>query len=211
MSLTIDLPGIDLAISSKYLGDDIEQLNTMLIQFREKYAESHNELKTLIEQKQFNQASFIVHSIKGVANILGTSLLATHSLNLEKLLLQTPVSETEVNQQLSHFKHDLEEVLNSSSLLEKNCLERTHLDKNTENKIDSLVIKPLLLQMHQYLSENSMQAETLLVKLQNLRGDKQYFSLLKQLEKHIVNFDFKGAMGVLDKISHHYCVTGIKK
>jgi len=211
MSLTIDLPGIDLAISSKYLGDDIEQLNTMLIQFREKYAESHNELKRLIEQKQFNQASFVVHSIKGVANILGTSLLATRSLALEKLLLQTPVPETELNQQLSQFKRDLEEVLNSSSRLEKNCLEKSPLVKNTENKIDSLVIKPLLLQMHQYLSENSMQAETLLIKLQNLRGDRNYFSLLKQLEKQIISFDFKGAMGVLEKISHHYCVTDIKK
>ncbi|MFK5892679.1 MAG: transporter substrate-binding domain-containing protein [Pseudomonadota bacterium] len=207
MFLDEDLPGIDLAIASKYLGDDIQQLSAMLIQFREKYTPSYEQVNQLINKNDFVSAKNVFHSIKGVANIIGAKELAATALQLEMGLHQDKLKIKEILSFLNQFKMDLEEVVSSSKLLENKL--RTHQTEeikhtSLENNIDISTITSLFKEMEKYLSENSMEAEKLLVRFKQLSGDQNDHEQIKNLENYITNLNFKKAKEILTLIAENY-------
>ncbi len=128
------LPGIVQSRARKFLGDDIEQLKKVLIQFREQYEQSAQQLKEFLLQKNYSEAYLLAHSIKGVSAIFGAQELCNASLALEKLLQfsefdssdpdgsepdSSEPDSSELKKALQDYKKELIQIIKTSHLIEK--------------------------------------------------------------------------------------------
>ncbi len=111
---SITLPGIDKAIARQFLGDDSKQLKNILIQFREQYAQSYQQLNDYIKQENYSEAHLLAHSIKGVSAIMGAQDLSNSALALEKVLLSEVIEGIDLSKKIHCFKKELEQIIATS-------------------------------------------------------------------------------------------------
>jgi two-component system, sensor histidine kinase and response regulator len=122
----MDSSVLDLTITEQFLDGDRQQLSDMLIQFRDKYKPSYAELKSFTNNDNLLEAEMLVHTIKGVAGILGATKLGSSALTLETTLQQDRDRDknkenynNNYDELLRQFKTEMENLFDYSLLLEK--------------------------------------------------------------------------------------------
>jgi len=207
IATTTKLPGINLDNGLKHLAGNQKLLSTLLIKFKKNHSTAFSEIDSLLEQKKASDAILLAHTIKGIAANLGASDLSSIALKLETVLQENNTEENfieniaEIKEILYQFKKELEKVITSAKILEKANTEQqankiatnfSSSDTNEQN-IDTIVIKQILVQMNQHLSENNLEVEKYLLDLKELLAENEYQQQLYELETYILNLDFEQA------------------
>lgn len=82
---TPNIPGLNIPLALRQLGNNVKLYNKLLDQFQKSYAGSAQDIAEAAESGDFETAERNAHTIKGLAGSLGASALQATSLNLEKL------------------------------------------------------------------------------------------------------------------------------
>ncbi|MES2483321.1 MAG: ATP-binding protein [Pseudomonadota bacterium] len=85
-------PVLDLVRAAVALQDDQELLAKVLSRFREDFAQAPDHISQALEQRQFEVAARLVHSIKGIAPLLGADALYRLAKAFEPALLNHDAS-----------------------------------------------------------------------------------------------------------------------
>lgn len=85
MSMIPNIPGLNVPLALRQLGNNVKLYNKLLDQFQKSYAGSTQDIAGSVKAGDFETAERSAHTIKGLAGSLGASALQEASLQLEKL------------------------------------------------------------------------------------------------------------------------------
>jgi CheY-like chemotaxis protein len=213
MLLTINLPGIDLAIAYQYLGNDISKVSMTLIQFTEKYSGSITEIKELIKQEEYQQVAEILHGIKGVSGMLGATKLLKNGVLLEQLLRSKPLPLTKLQQYLQQFFLTINEVFATSEYLQGKLLLNVTKSKSIishsgeQNQLKSEQVQSFLLLISTYLHENNMKVEDLLPEFKAVAIGQLADDEINNFEQYVIALNFKQAQEILKKLASQFNIS----
>ncbi len=89
------LPPFDLAQAAKLTNENSELLHHLLLSFAKRYQDAPQQLRELIDKKNFAEIEHIAHSLKGVAGTLAAQELKAAALALENAIRSRHYDEIE--------------------------------------------------------------------------------------------------------------------
>lgn len=112
---TPNIPGLNIPLALRQLGNNVKLYNKLLDQFQKSYGGSAQDIAEAAKSGDFETAERNAHTIKGLAGSLGALALQETSLELEKLCrdqAQGPKFEAA----LAAFSHDIAATISSIRL-----------------------------------------------------------------------------------------------
>jgi len=170
-------------------------------------------LTTNIERGDFETAKLIIHTLKGVAGTIGANKLQHAAKNLEFVINQKDASQ--IRTELIAFNTQLKPIIDDiysqiiSQEKDPKPVDEGAFEKKQTNDIDiDLVLPPLIKsqiedqikKMMVLLQEDDMGAEDHLHEFKDTMKNGLLAEELKQLERHMDQYDYKNAALVLSRI-----------
>lgn len=194
----LSLPGFNLLGATKRVGGNKKLLCKLLHKFSDDYSSVIERLDALARVGDVNGILALLHDLRGVSGSLGLSLVYDHAVQLENSIKagQFPVS-------LEMLKNALQEALMIISQAIKKPEEPIKLlaEYNQEDVANRLKELASSLKKHKVYSRELMDD------LSTRLTMKVYAELLSKLCKHIDNFNYKGALGVVKEIAAQLNIT----
>lgn len=193
------LPGIDIKSAlSRMLGKK-SLLQTMLIDFKNEYTDSAENLKQLLDSGQEEEAKRLAHTLKGISGNFSATWLHKISTNLEIAIIDKNYNS--IATLVSAYEKELKVVLKSISTLAEtdehiSGIEISETDSSHKN------IKELISDLNELLTKNDFEAEAAFQLLARQLKQEKFAPVLARLKKAIDRFDFKKALSELSKISN---------
>jgi HPt (histidine-containing phosphotransfer) domain-containing protein len=189
------LQGIDLASALPRVNGNKRLYRQLLIDFAKKYSSVPAEIRNLIAGDDFAAAERLVHSIKGIAGNISAYGIQTAASELEKGM--DSKNTESYDQLLSDLDQALQPVLAAICSLDE--VKQAKPLKN--GPVDPVVIRPILKELDRLLRKDDPDAEKSLELLKENIGSSMFPEEMRELDKHIGNFDFGQAINSLDRIA----------
>jgi CheY-like chemotaxis protein len=109
------LPGIDINSGLIRVGGNMKLYKKLLIKFRNDYSKSLSEIKTALENGNFNEAERFVHSIKGVTGNIGINKLYKITADFEAIIRKRETGKYKA--MLNQYSRELNNTLTSLQVL----------------------------------------------------------------------------------------------
>ncbi|TDT89744.1 PAS domain S-box-containing protein [Pseudodesulfovibrio indicus] len=199
-SLTVPLvmAGIDVELGLKRARGNEKLYRTLLLLLDEKYADAAEQIATALKENRRQDAVALAHSVKGTSGMLGAMELFEAASELEKGLDD---EHEDVVDSLALFTAKLDQVVESISVLKAEGGEDSGLPTegkpaSVETLLDSLekLKRPLAQGAPVECREKSKGVRELV-------WPRDYHVDVAQMLKHIVEYDFKKALALLEEIS----------
>ncbi|MBF0265923.1 MAG: response regulator [Gammaproteobacteria bacterium] len=164
--------------------------------FKAQYMDIEEKFKQLMENNEIEEAIRLAHTLKGVSATLGFEQIKNLSETLEiNISQQLPIDWLTVQT----LQQDITQLF---SQLDKNLPLDSEPEQVMVPKIDKKQVLILLEQLHQLISEDSFTTEeffeTHFQEISSAANEKQ----IKELQKHISDFNFDKALLELEQIVH---------
>ena len=197
------LPGIDVKIGLRLVGDDEKFYRKFLKMFYERAEHSDAVIRDLLNRNEMQQAEIEIHTLKGMSAHIGATELHSTACELEQAVRKS--DNGSVGNLLNRFGDNLHHVLNS--IRDSGLLKKAEAGQVSETRKFSELppeeqakIKKHLHYLAALLRDSNLEAEdyieTIIQSLSGLGMEEQ----LATLEKHIENYDFRQAHDILDEI-----------
>ena len=164
---------------------------SILLQFRESAVKIVSDLRAVLNEDDFEAATHLAHTLKGVAGNIGASGVQEVANTLESDLKQGKVSDLE-----SGFK-DLERQV-SKVVTELSVFDEKEESKSSrsisDRDIDFDAITPLFFQLKTLLEDDNSEASEVLYEIETHLKGTAVETRLKQLIKIVDQFDYEKAL-----------------
>ena len=101
-----DLPGFDVVGALPRMAGNKKLFRKILIQFHDRYAQTGQEIRTLLTEGRNDDAKHLVHTIKGVAGNIGAEGVYQTAIALE-----TAIGTGNYDEILNVFSENLQEAI----------------------------------------------------------------------------------------------------
>jgi signal transduction histidine kinase/DNA-binding response OmpR family regulator len=194
------LPGFDLEKVLELLNGNLAMLKKLLIQFGEKFVGTADKLENLIQAKKFGEVEALVHSIKGAAGNLGAVELYNSAQSLEEELATGAQLVG-----LGEFYRAMAVALESISRLAETELPVPAYPEFDCDNCDWRTAANLFNQLRTLLDGDDYVPHELVVELKASVPCQSMHQRLRQIEKHVGNFDYANARKELAELT---CAMG---
>ncbi len=195
-----DLPGLEVDAALQRLGGNRKLYGTMLKQFKENHLGDAERLLEAMRQNQLPEATRMAHTLKGLAATLGVPLLNQYSARLEALLgghspAENGPQEAETLAENVRIELDaLGRLLNQ--VFPSEAVEAPAQAPAACQAVISPELKTLLLKIKGMLEDSNADVISVLDENRNALSALPSVKL-RQLERHITQYDFDAALDVL--------------
>ncbi|HHB92273.1 MAG TPA: response regulator [Thioploca sp.] len=193
-TIPINLPGIDVKSGLKRLEYNHKLYIRLLQDFNKKYHDVVTIISNLLKAEKFDDAIYIVHSIRGISGNLSINKLYEIATTLETNL---KAKKTITPELLTKFETSVIEVITTISNLEINDSTAEFADI----KINITILKPLLIELDSLLNEYNSSAIDLMPKIKQYLN-KDLRDIYLQLEDKVNNFEFDEAKKILIELNN---------
>ncbi|MBF0118336.1 MAG: response regulator [Desulfobacterales bacterium] len=198
--LQIELPGINVQIFLKKIGDNKKLFKTILKDFFKNFKNSAIEIEAAWEQNDFNLAKRLVHTIKGASGNLAANTLYKAAIELERAIKIE--DRNNFNQLFYDFKVALAEVIESAKFIEKD--DENLKTSKFEDVFNMAEVSSGINLLANLLKTNDLSAEDHLDLLKEKLGESycsKFKNEIEEIYEHINNFEFEKAYEILSSIS----------
>lgn len=193
----MELKRIDTREALEQLGGSKKLYKTLLIGFSNRYSKVDKDIMSLADEKNFDEARRLSHSMKGLSGNLGASKLRECALELEHVFKD----REEYDNKLDGFSKELKEVLKEVDYLIK-CYEAEDKKKDCTfleiSKDDfTYICKELLSALNTFKFGEVNRAYE---KFKNIKFPEKYKQLLVSVRNNIEEYNYGAAAQELKKI-----------
>ncbi|MBN1777567.1 MAG: response regulator [Clostridiales bacterium] len=196
IQLPANIPGFDLNAGLNRLNGNKKLYKKLLVNFSREYSSIPSNIKKSVDKRKFEEASRLAHALKGVAGNVSAQEIQNIAAELELLLSNNDIEKCD---------ELLENLVNSFDSLNK-LLSELDIDikvdkQKVDRPIDLSEVEPILRELALFVWEDNVDAEKPLDELQKLIGESNHYKELKELAKHIGDFDFEMAKKPLNELA----------
>gem|GEM_PF-1311252 len=189
------LPGIELETGLKKVLNNKALYLKLLSEFYDDFCLLLEQLEQHLDEAQNVLAARLLHRLKGASGNIGAMQLYSSSKNLELAI----ISHHTYSDELADFKKIYTKVM--SGLAELPRQKQGKFQHQPLGNIDFVALKPLLVELAEYVHDASPQAVDLLPNIRTAaRGNLN--ELFGALTEHIYTFQFEEAEVTLKRINH---------
>jgi CheY-like chemotaxis protein len=193
------LPGIDINSGLIRVGGNMKFYKKLLIEFRDDYSNSFNEIKRSIENNNLKDAERYAHGIKGVAGNIGISKLHKIAGDLETVIRKRETDRYDVI--LNQYSKELSKVLNSLQVLKpKEDRYKEESVSDTQEKSQDKLAELLEGLIPHIKKQKPKKCEPVLEQISRLSCPDHLVKLVKELTKLIERYNFNEAEIILESI-----------
>ncbi len=191
-----DMKEIDLRDALARVAGKKETLVSLLKTFLEIAPAAREEIRQGISDRDYEDAEFQAHSIKGTAGNISAVNLFKSAGALESVLgrKNTP----EIKEIYDRFSLDIENTMKDVAWV--TSLKLSVPDEQPGSRIDGRGLTHGLVQMKLYLEEHDMDARELVTRIKPGLVNAGMPGLAEELETHILGFDFEEGLKVHKKV-----------
>jgi signal transduction histidine kinase/CheY-like chemotaxis protein len=199
------IPGIHVEAALENVANNPDLLKSVLMEFHQKYAGAVDEIKQLLGDKAFSDASRIAHTVKGLAGTFEASDLESAARAVEQAI---DSGDTEIPQLLSLMESSLDEVCQGIAAafagVEQDVAESAPSSEPSEaappaSDVQPVEIPELIQQLSTLIHDNRFEASEVAEQLkQQLASPHQ--ELAEKIEEAVDAFDFSLAAKRLNKL-----------
>lgn len=191
------LPGIDIELGLSRVMGNSQLYDKLLNGFYQNQKEDLKQLSDSFEQSDWQQARFIVHSVKGAAGSLGALNLQKAAAELEQALrLHNQLPEDDL---INAFNQYFEEVMEGLKQYAEGETQEQPIAGEGHIEVDRL--KQLIEMIKTQLYEGDVSVEDNIPELMLGLGEQVSEAKLQKFRKKVDSYDFEEAELVLDEIS----------
>ncbi|MBF0273783.1 MAG: response regulator [Nitrospinae bacterium] len=192
------IPGIDISVALRNLGNNKELLKKVVIMFATEYDRWEEEIRDSLQRKDFKTAMLQAHTLKGVSGNIASMELYKATTALDEALKKEKYDDCPAL--LEDCIPHLHLTLQSSRELKNNIAKKETVPQNEREGFDKEKVEPLLLQLYSLIKENSFDVEDCFQEIAELLKLNHLKSEMEELEGYLNNLDFDNAMPSLIKI-----------
>ncbi|MGD9731886.1 MAG: response regulator [Desulfamplus sp.] len=200
-----NLPGLDTNSALKRLNKNKKLYRNLLVSFVQNYSSVAETIKELLDREEIDTAERITHTLKGVAGNLSAEEILEAARKLEQKISNIKKSGSKskdndnncdilisnLNKAVKVVVDGLESVVNMAE----------QKDEQQNIPVDPKQAAPIMIQLTKYLKTNDANSLTVFEALKNITENSIFRDAVKQMEKHIDNFDFVPALCSLQEIA----------
>jgi len=191
-----DMPGIDTAAGLATSQGNQKLYRKLLVKFRDHHGDFEAEFRAAQSGDDPEAAERCAHTLKGVAGNVGAKGVQETALALESACREKQAAE-EIERVLNNAVSVLTPVLQGLAALDRTGSKATAGD----GAVDPEKLNSLLNQLRTLLEEDDADAANVLETLQEQPGVEVHMDALKELADAVDEYDFDGAIKVLDQLS----------
>lgn len=195
------LKEIDTENGLKRVAGNEELYTRILFQFRESNANFSTELNELIQGNKIEDAVRMAHTLKGVSGNIGAKKVQSYAGDLEAIIKGEKPSKTKLKKSLDLVEKELSIVLISINEYEKSVT-KDDQDDSVERVEDKEAVSQLILELKSQLEEFNASASDTFNSLKSAVGTSVKKTILDKLGKAVNNYDFEGALLIVNDISN---------
>lgn len=198
------LPGIDLKAGLAKFGGNKELFKKGLLQFGEAFADACGKMRRILETGDLESGHRLVSGLIGAAGDLEAGDLLETAKAFEKAF--SHCDKENFNGLMSRFETALQPLLETIALI-RPMASTDDATPEGDAQFDRQKTEAVLAKIKSRLMKNDLVEQELLRTLRSQNGHSLYRETVKQLEKHISDFDYESAMSDLAKLSEHLGAT----
>lgn len=195
IALPSRLTGIEMEKGLKCMGGNKMLYGQLLLRFVDGQRHSLNKIRIALDMHNYELASQLAHSLKGLAGNIGAMKLhhAAHALEdaLEQHIIDPKL--------LDAVQHTLQEVTHAITQWESSL--HTSCDDKILEDIDFSKVMPLIYKLTHLIKENDTEVLETLEIIKPLLRNSEVAPEMKSLEKAITHFDFDSAQELVDNLT----------
>lgn len=191
------LHGIDVEDGMFHTGNNTKLYRSLLQKFYSNHCSCADQLRMYLDSEQMDEASRLVHTIKGVSANLGMQVLHDNALELEVQIKKGMIKDTRV---LKRFENEVIAVCNSL----QDMLERDLDDKGYAHREmgDNKVLKEHLVILSEYLRKGDIKgAKNAFDMIENYEWPSHYYSDLKLIRQNINKYQLDAASQIVNRLN----------
>ncbi|MFT5759570.1 MAG: two-component system sensor histidine kinase/response regulator [Alteromonadaceae bacterium] len=200
-----NLPGIDVTTGLKRLSGDFKTYQRILVSFRDRYSNAVSEITEHIEQGQWKEAAFIIHSLKGSSGNIGAEQIYLDAGDLEKACGGNDINLT--MHAIENLSNNFQPVLKGLNTLKIEEPISTPLKSNSD------IIKPVVLikelnELNNFLDIDLNKSKYLLKSIELQVNGSPWGNDIKDLVYAFNAFDIDTAKEIISDIKKR-CLSSI--
>ena len=197
----LTLPGINVDLGLARIGGNWSTYQFLLKLFHANHQHSAPEIQVALNQQDWSQAFYLVHTLKGSAGNVGAETLYQSAASLEQDLQnhsQAPNPEVLATKSQT-LSQDLQQVLESIETLPDEASEKVESVANP-SVIDTALVTSLLTEITQLLETDLAQAIAHLETLKQQVKGTPFQATVRAVEERLIEFDTDAAQSLLQDI-----------
>jgi signal transduction histidine kinase/HPt (histidine-containing phosphotransfer) domain-containing protein len=192
------LPGIDLEAGLARVGGDKALFRKLLLQFGEEFADAADKMHRVMESGDLESGHRLVGDLIGVSGDLAAEELLETAKAFDKAF--NSCDQENFCGLIRRLDAALKTLLASIAFIRPLCTADEKVLEN-DSRPDMEKIGRVLAEIHDCLMENDLVEEALLRILKQQNGSMRYRDTVKQLVKHIADFDYESALADIAELS----------
>lgn len=207
IQLPKSLPGIDINAGLKRMAGNRKLYKNSLITFFKKNQDFHSQIKSALDQSDYEKAARLSHMIKGVSGNIGANQIFDAVGKLEDRIKKGDINECKLL--LEELKTAAKIVFESiENMIDQDQQKPSSLIPLNENKAtDSAELISILKELKFCLEENDLNAIEHIEQLKTVVGH-EYIELIHQLEANINDLEFTLALNILTEVADQLGLAG---
>jgi two-component system sensor histidine kinase/response regulator len=188
------LPGIAYAEGLARVGGNRKLYTKLLLQFAASNSDTPNKLRNALGRGDFQEASRLIHTVKGVAANIGANDLAAAAAQLETALI--PGSNIYPDVLLDSFMASFTVVIDGIRALEEvlGVISNTTMQERAMIPVDADMLRIHLINLARMLETGSVESVKYLKILESYLSNTRVEKKFEQLKKDVDMFDMDSAL-----------------
>jgi len=183
-----NIPGLDTKAALIRIGGNQSVYKKILEKFIQSQSSVSREIKAALKENNFEQATLLAHSLKGVSGNIGASSLHRQAEHLEALIKQEAVTDTDTA--LDNMDNELMQVL--MGIKQANLFNTQN--HSTSGVIDVNAMNSMIVNLYSLLKEDDPDALDIMDEMYSLLKGSSMSAKLDSLYKAVGNYDFTTAL-----------------
>lgn len=192
------LVGIDIETGLSITQQDVDFFWRLLFRFHDAQQSFVMQLNDALHRNAKEDAVRLAHTLKGNAGNIGMQDLMEKARRLEKAL-EEEVAETEISRLINEVEAELQRVLPPIQTQKENLLQ-TEKDATPNTKFSEENYQALLAKLHDYLTQDRLDADMAVVELEAMLDGKPETVTLSHIRNAIAHYDFETALERLKEL-----------
>jgi two-component system, sensor histidine kinase and response regulator len=198
LETTEDIPeisGIDIEAGLKRVANNKKLYRNILVKFHDNYTESTNEIRQAHKDGDLELAQRLAHTVKGVSGNIAALDLQEKATALDADLKEGGTGKFDAL--LDEFDKSLMSVIDNLSVLKNDDSSSSDGELVGIESIDKDAVLPIMIEMKELLEDDDSDAVSLIDKLREYLGRTELREQLNEIENHLGQYDFEGALMVV--------------
>jgi HPt (histidine-containing phosphotransfer) domain-containing protein len=154
---------------------------------------TYEKMRDALDSQDYKTAHRIAHTLKSSAGYLGEKALQAASLSLEMSLQGDPPAYTP--EQMETFENELATALRGFEIIVQEMEAEKKHEKAEAVEMGEDELAAILAELRPLLVKSDFEAVNLIEKLQGIKG-------MEELAERVDDYDFNGALAILDSLEH---------